>query len=201
MTLTGVNKDELGGLGPPQGPVTAESFAKQARERYGKAADEFLKLYPAGTDDEAKIAQKQSTRDQALTALYLWATVRARTAKTPVYEYLWDHAMPGPDTEQFGAFHTSEVPYVMNTLYMSDRPFTDADRKIADVMSSYWANFAAAGDPNGKGLPPVAGDWRRAENHAGGATRWSRLRLREVRRSSSSSRTFSFSREAAEVSR
>ena len=35
---------------------------------------------------------------------------------------------------------------------MSDRPFTDADRKIADMMSSYWANFAAHGDPNGKGL-------------------------------------------------
>ena len=30
---------------------------------------------------------------------------------------------------------------------------TDDDRKIADIMSSYWANFAATGDPNGKGLP------------------------------------------------
>jgi carboxylesterase type B len=41
----------------------------------------------------------------------------------------------------------------MNTLAFSDRPFTADDRKIADIMSSYWANFAAAGDPNGKGLP------------------------------------------------
>jgi para-nitrobenzyl esterase len=160
VTLTGVNKDELGGFGPPQGPVTAESFAKQARERYGKAADEFLKLYPTGTDGEAKIAQKQSTRDQALVSLYLWARVRARTAKTAVYEYLWDHALPGPDADRFGAFHTSEVPYVMNTLYMSDRPFTGADWKIADRMSSYWTNFAATGDPNGKGLSqwPAIGD-------------------------------------------
>ena len=156
VTLTGANKDELGGFGPPQGPVTAESFAKQARQRYGDAADEFLKLYPARTDQEAKIAQSQSTRDQALVSMYLWAKVRAKTAKTRVYEYLWDHALPGPDAERFGAFHTSEVPYVMNTLYMSDRPFTDADRKIADMMSSYWANFAATGDPNGNGLP----QWR-----------------------------------------
>jgi para-nitrobenzyl esterase len=153
VTLTGANKDELGGFGPPQGPVTADSFAQQARQRYGKAADEFLKLYPARTDDEAKAAQRQSARDQALVAMYLWARVRAKTAKTPVYEYLWDHAMPGPDAAQFGAFHTSEVPYVMNTLYMSDRPFNGADHKIAEVMSSYWANFAATGDPNGKGLP------------------------------------------------
>ena len=156
VTLTGANKDELGGFGPPHGPVTAESFAKQARERYGAAADEFLKLYPARTDDEAKIAQSQSTRDQALVSMYLWAKVRAKTAKTNVYEYLWDHALPGPDAARFGAFHTSEVPYVLNTLYMSDRPFTEADRKIADMMSSYWANFAATGDPNGVGLP----EWR-----------------------------------------
>jgi para-nitrobenzyl esterase len=24
---------------------------------------------------------------------------------------------------------------------------------VADALSSYWANFAAKGDPNGKGLP------------------------------------------------
>jgi len=156
VTLTGANKDELGGFGPPQGPVTAESFTKRARETYGNDTDEFLKLYPARTDEEAKVAQSQSTRDQALVSMYLWAKVRAKTGKTSVYEYLWDHTLPGPDAARFGAFHTSEVPYVLNTLSMSDRPFTEADRKIADMMSSYWANFAATGDPNGMGLP----EWR-----------------------------------------
>jgi carboxylesterase type B len=32
------------------------------------------------------------------------------------------------------------------------RAWTDADRDVADRMSSYWVNFAANGDPNGKGL-------------------------------------------------
>jgi para-nitrobenzyl esterase len=152
-TLTGANQGELGGFGPP-GPVTAESFRKQAQQRFGAQADEFLKQYPAATDEEAKLARSQSVRDQALVSMYLWAKERSRTAKTKVYEYLWDHALPGSDAERFGAFHTSEVPYVMNTLYMSERPFTDADRRIADMLSSYWANFAATGDPNGKDLPP-----------------------------------------------
>ena len=82
VTLTGANKDELGGFGPPQGPVTAESFAKQAWQRYGDAADEFLKLYPARTDEEAKAAQSESTRDQALVSMYLWAKIRDKTAVT-----------------------------------------------------------------------------------------------------------------------
>ena len=84
--------------------------------------------------------------------MYLWAVNRAKTARTKVYTYFWDHTLPGPDAEQYGAFHTSEIPYVMNTLAMSDRPFVEADRKIADMMSSYWVNFIRTGDPNGKGL-------------------------------------------------
>lgn len=160
VTLTGANTGELGGLTPTPGPVTAEMFRNRARMRFGDAADEFLKLYPAATDEEARIAQEQSVRDQALVSMFLWSRERAKTAKTKVYEYLWDHALPGPDAARYGAFHTSELPYAMNTLYMSDRPFTDADRKTADTMSSYWANFAANGDPNGKGLPhwPAVGE-------------------------------------------
>lgn len=152
-TLTGANTGELGGMTAPQTPVTADAFVKRARQQYGPMADEFLKLYPASTDAGAAAAQVQSSRDQALVSMYLWATQRAKTAKTRAFTYLWDHAMPGPDAAQYGAFHTSEVPYFMNTLYMSDRPFAAADRQIAEMMSSYIANFATNADPNGKGLP------------------------------------------------
>jgi para-nitrobenzyl esterase len=162
VTLTGSNLGELGGINGLRAAVTAQAFQDQARQRYGEAADQFLKLYPAATEEQAAMAQSQSARDQALVALYLWANARSKTAKTRAYEYLWDHTLPGPDAAQYGAFHTSEVPYVLNTLDMSDRPFTDADRKIAGMMSSYWANFAATGDPNGKGLPlwPAVGEKR-----------------------------------------
>jgi carboxylesterase type B len=152
-TLTGANVGELGGVMGSQGAVTADAFVKRARQQYGAMADEFLQMFPAATDEQAGVAQVQSGREQALVSMYLWARERAKTSRTAAYTYLWDHVLPGPDAARFGAFHTSEVPYVLNTLYMSDRPFTDADRRIADMMSSYWVNFAAAGDPNGPGLP------------------------------------------------
>jgi carboxylesterase type B len=153
VSLTGINAGELQGIGGPQeGPVTLEAYREDAKKRFGDRAEEFLKLYPAATEGEVKSALLESARDGNVTALYLWAQVRAKTSKTPVYEYFWNHALPGPDASRYGAFHSSELPYVLNTLEMSDRPFTPHDHEIADVMSSYWANFVAHGDPNGKDL-------------------------------------------------
>jgi para-nitrobenzyl esterase len=45
------------------------------------------------------------------------------------------------------------VPYVFGTLSKLDRPWTDVDRSLSQTVMSYWANFAAKGDPNGPGLP------------------------------------------------
>jgi para-nitrobenzyl esterase len=150
--LTGVNLGELAGM-TPQPPPTAEVFRAQAERRYGPMAAEFLRLYPAANDEQARNAHARSSRDSSLVSLYLWARERARTSKTPAFIYLWDHAIPGPDAERYGAFHTAEVPYVLNTLDRSPRPFVEADRQIAAMASSYWASFAAAGDPNAPGLP------------------------------------------------
>jgi para-nitrobenzyl esterase len=149
--LTGTNRDESGAM--PQPTITAAAFQKQIEQRYADRAGEFLKLFPAASDDEARVSQNASARDVARVTTSLWAAARAKTAKANTFTYFWDHTLPGPDAAQYGAFHTSEVPYVMNTLAFSDRPFTADDRRIADMMSSYWANFAAAGDPNGEGLP------------------------------------------------
>jgi len=152
-TLTGSNLNDLGGASTHP-TATAEQFQRQAAQRYRDLASSFLTLYPAATDDQARASANESALDSMRVSTYLWAVDRARTAKTKAYAYFWDHTLPGPDSAQYGAFHTGEVPYVMNALDMCQgRDFTDADRRIADTMSSYWANFIRTGDPNGKGLP------------------------------------------------
>ncbi len=150
-TMTGANADEYGAS--PRPTATLASLAAQAKQRYADNAAAFLALYPARTDDEAKVAANASARDIARTSMFLWALDRAKTAKTPAFTYYWTHALPGPDAGQYGAFHTSEVPYLLNTLSMSPRPFTAVDHRIADLFSTYIVNFATTGDPNGGGLP------------------------------------------------
>jgi carboxylesterase type B len=148
--LTGSNGDEGGAV--PHPAVKLDAWRQRAA-RFNDRAEAFLKLYPAATDEEASAMSNVSARDQARANLYLWALKREQTAKSKIFTYFYTHPLPGPDIEKFGAFHTSEVPYVFNSLSRSDRQFTDADRKLADTISTYWANFARAGDPNGKGVP------------------------------------------------
>jgi para-nitrobenzyl esterase len=141
-----------GGL-VPHPKTTVEEFRQQAVRRYAALAAELLKLYPAGDNAQAAKAFNESSWDQERTSLNLWAVGRSKTISTPTFTYFYTHTMPGLEADAWGVFHTSDVPYELNSLSRSDRPFNDADRKIADIMSSYWANFAATGNPNGKGLP------------------------------------------------
>lgn len=150
-TMTGSNADENGAS--PQPAVTMAQFRAQAQQRYGDLAAEFLKLYPAASDADAPGRSNEAARDRQRVLYDEWAAARAATAKTQAFVYFYDHVLPGPDSDKYGAFHTSEVPYVLNSLASSDRPLTGDDRQVAETLSSYWAAFAANGDPNGKGLP------------------------------------------------
>jgi para-nitrobenzyl esterase len=68
--------------------------------------------------------------------------------------YHFTHVPPIHDADRYGAFHAAEVLYVFDNL---DHAYFDgireSDEHVADVMSSYWVNFATTGDPNGDGLP------------------------------------------------
>ena len=55
-----------------------------------------------------------------------------------------------PDTEQYGAFHGSEVPFVFyDTFELMD----EGERALSRRMVQYWINFANTGDVN---VPPAA---------------------------------------------
>jgi para-nitrobenzyl esterase len=150
--LTGMNADE-GSASASYGATTVAAFRDQARTRYGDRAEQFLAVYPAANDADAGRAQVRSARDGALVALQQLAADRAATAKTPAYLYYFDRAIPWPEHPRYGAFHTGEVPYVFANLARLKRPWAPVDRRLADLVSSYWVRFATSGNPNGPGLP------------------------------------------------
>jgi para-nitrobenzyl esterase len=141
------------GPGSPHPNVTLKDYVRAAKHKFGPMAEEFLRLYPATTDDEAARANNAAARDNSRVSTYLWGTEWTRHSKLPVYTYFWTHRPPGPDHDRRGAFHGSEIAYVFDNPSPGGT-WTDEDRRVADIMSSYWANYAARGNPNGPGLPP-----------------------------------------------
>ncbi|MBQ5614085.1 MAG: carboxylesterase family protein, partial [Tidjanibacter sp.] len=64
------------------------------------------------------------------------------------YAYQFARKLPGDDA---GAFHSSELWFMFKSLRLSWRPFTEGDYDLAERMITAWTNFAATGNPNGKG--------------------------------------------------
>ena len=152
--IVGMVADDIGiggsGSGAAQKPTVA-SYEEAAKKKYGDKAEEFLKLYPVTSDNDVAAMMKVANRDQARVSIDLWAANQL-TLSGKVYTYFFDRVIPWPEHPEFGAFHTSEVPYVFENLGLSGHPIEAIDRKVSDAMSSYWMNFAAKADPNGKSL-------------------------------------------------
>lgn len=93
---------------------------------------------------------------------WVWGEPGRFTAKSfvsngqPAYMYLFSY-VPAPMRERmkYGAGHGSEVSYVFNNLNArwGAPEATPEDEKVAQIMNSYWVNFAKTGNPNGEGLP------------------------------------------------
>jgi para-nitrobenzyl esterase len=149
--MVGFVADDIG-VSAAGSKTDVTAYKSEAQRLYGDQAWTFLKLYPAAGSADVAAAQKMAGRDRIRVSIDLWAEQQAARSKR-IYTYYFDRVMPWPAHPEFGAFHTSEVPYVFNTLAKIDRPWEPVDRTVADQLSSYWANFARKGDPNGSGLP------------------------------------------------
>jgi para-nitrobenzyl esterase len=154
--LVGSNRDEsFGG-----NPKSAADFVEQAKKRFGDLADSYLKLYPAGSDEEARDSAFYSGRDEMAFVMRNWARLQEKAGKSKAYVYYFTQQPPRVAGGRGGGFgpgphgsatHVSEILYVFGHLDKS-RTWTDDDQKAADEMSSHWVNFARTGDPNAKGM-------------------------------------------------
>jgi para-nitrobenzyl esterase len=143
------------------GITSKDDYIKQAKEKYGASDGEFLEIFPTETSEDIK--QSQSTLGMLSFAGFPSHTL-ASINKKATFIYQYTHIPPDkPGFPNYGAFHTSEVPYVLHTLHKWDRKWTSLDYKLEDNLTNYWVNFAKTGNPNGNGLP----EWKTYDKQTG----------------------------------
>jgi len=151
--LAGWNRDEGSFL---SNGMTAAKWKGMAAGMFKDRADEFLKLYPGDTDEQA-VESSGAYGGDAFIAFSTWKWLEAhrKTGDSPVYRYHFElRATPSKFHPGTWAFHSDDIEYVFGTL--DTRPgwtVRPEDRKLSEQMMGYWTNFAKTGDPNGPGLP------------------------------------------------
>jgi para-nitrobenzyl esterase len=143
---------------------TAASFAEQTRARFGESADAILAAYSATTDAEALESAASLASDTFIGyATWKWIEMHSTTGGAPIYRYSFDRKIPVAKdskgtSQDIGARHAGEIEYVFGALdSVPGVEWSSVDRKLSDLMMTYWTNFARSGDPNGAGLPKWPG--------------------------------------------
>lgn len=148
--MTGANSADLG---TAPGKTLDALFAP-----FGSNVAAARRAFGAGTsDDPAAIARKVGMVETMIEpARFVAQSVAACGQSSYVYRFSY---VATPLRAKFpGAFHSSEIPYVFDTISESSwgnlgKGLTPEDYKIAAEANSYWVNFGKTGDPNGPGLP------------------------------------------------
>ena len=140
---------DAGLLGQPQ---AAEQFQQTLSSTFGyRDAATVSRLFPTKPADALNVSQQKFGNLRfAGFADCEWAL--QNKSNSYVYEY---HYVPTdkPGFPNYGAFHTSEVPFALHTLRLWERPWTEVDYAVEQYMSTYWINFVKSGDPNDPALP------------------------------------------------
>lgn len=153
--LIGTNSDEGALFGTPP---SRQAYIRSVHERFGPFAGRILKQYPA-TPGAWRQSSMNLFRDSAFAwGTWSWARLQARTGKSKVFLYYFNHIPPRPANSPWknaiGTVHSEEMVYVFDHLNQSPSlHWTAVDRGLAKDMSTYWTNFAKYGNPNGPGLP------------------------------------------------
>jgi len=154
--LIGSNADEARSLADVS-HITAATFKADLDHTWGSLPPSIVRAYPFTTDAEARAARLDFERDLRFGwDMWAWARLQASVARQPVFLYRFAQAPPFPATSPragWGASHFAELWYMFDHLDQEPWAWSASDRRLARLMSSYWVNFARAGDPNGPGLP------------------------------------------------
>jgi para-nitrobenzyl esterase len=131
-------------------PSIRQPSSSRPSARYGTFADRLLGLYPHAKPIEASASNLLMARDRYMSGVLIWSQARKKTSGQTVFDYLYDHPYPpAPGGKPYGAFHTSQIPYIFGNLGLGGRHFTTADAKISRQWQDVILAFMRKGNPSG----------------------------------------------------
>jgi len=150
--IAGWNRDEGGAIKD----LTVDTWKAWAADHLQDRAQEFLRLYPGDTDEQAARSSADLAGDTFIAfGTWKWIVAHRKSGESPIYRYHLE--LPAPPSKFHPgslAFHSDDIEYVFGTL--DTRPGAEwrpEDRTLSEQMMTYWTNFAKSGDPNGSGVP------------------------------------------------
>jgi para-nitrobenzyl esterase len=129
-------------------PRTPLEYREKIDDAFGADAGAVAALYPVG---EGKTIREQSVR---IFTDMLWGAPIRHLARqhaangNPTYRYVFSRGSKQPPLSFMGAHHGCELAFLFGNPTNPD----ELDKKVVDLIQSYWVNFAAKGDPNGGSL-------------------------------------------------
>lgn len=154
--LIGSNADEARSLTDPK-DVKASTFAADIEKTFGALPPQLIEAYPHRTDEEARRARIAFETDLRFGwNMWAWARLHTSQSNNKVYSYRFTQKPPFPNDSVYagwGASHFAELWYMFDHLDQERWRWSAGDRKLANAMAGYWANFVKSGNPNGGGLP------------------------------------------------
>lgn len=110
------------------------------------------------------------------TSIRSWARGQAMKGRAPAYIYMYAHPHPyapgvtfaDHDPGTAGAYHSSEIPYFLQTQdvynrFRLTRNWTAYDRELADQLSDVIVEFARSGNPATRAVPMLPYDLKREQ--------------------------------------
>ena len=131
--------------------MTADEARQKLEATFGEDTDEYIaafdKAWPGHSPQDLLSIDWLFRPKTIITAD---AIGQSRKAKTYMYMFTWKSPV------NQGSQHGHELKFCFNTLHQSPNELpqpTQDDLRLADLMSSAWAQFAHTGNPNTEGLP------------------------------------------------
>ncbi|MDW6003643.1 carboxylesterase/lipase family protein [Vibrio mangrovi] len=138
--MLGFTQDDMSGFYPDYRIGGQKAFDKYVAYSYPSNAQVIMKLYP-DKPIQSLNRQENMLATQALSKLL------GRFTGNDVFSYYFNQPVAWEAQQDYGTFHTSEVPFLLRNLGKVTGPVTDEQRAVSTLFSRHLIQFVKTGDP------------------------------------------------------